>query len=204
MITDGVRGLLQSSDTFEMIAAVHSWQKLITSVSKHKPDILILDLNIKGDNIIKYLPDFRERFPEPRILIFSSYNTPSLVKKALAEDINGYLLKDTTRDELIEALESVSRDEIYVGARVAVPKKGGRRPHKKSDIGDGFENKESLSERELEVVKYIVEGLPSKQIAEKMFISKYTVQDHRKNIMRKLNVHSAAELVKFALENNLV
>lgn len=203
LITDGVASLLENSERYKLVAAVHSWESLLSTIPECLPDIMILDLNIHGKNILNKIDDLKLRFPDPKILVFSSYNTPSLVKKALSKDVDGYLLKDTTRAELLEALDTMTSGAQFIGKRVAVPKKGFVKRLASNEIKDDFENNSALSGRELEVVKYIVEGLESQQIAERMFISKHTVQSHRKNILKKLNLHSAAELVRYALKNGL-
>lgn len=204
LITDGVASLLASSERYNLVFSVHSWESLLSAILEYRPDILILDLNIHGKNILNKIDDLKLRFPEPKILVFSSYNTPSLVKKALSKDVDGYLLKDTTRTELLEALDTMTLGAQFIGERVAIPKKGFVKRMANNEIKDIFENSSVLSIRELEVVKYIVEGLESQQVAERMFISKHTVQSHRKNILKKLNLHSAAELVRYALKNGLV
>jgi len=204
LITDGVASLLASSERYNLVFSVHSWESLLSAILEYRPDILILDLNIHGKNILNKIDDLKLRFPEPKILVFSSYNTPSLVKKALSKDVDGYLLKDTTRTELLEALDTMTLGAQFIGERVAIPKKGFVKRMANNEIKDVFENSSVLSIRELEVVKYIVEGLESQQVAERMFISKHTVQSHRKNILKKLNLHSAAELVRYALKNGLV
>lgn len=204
VITDGLRLLLNHNSQFELCAIAHSWQELISKMTEETPDIAILDLNIRGENILNKIEPFKIQFPNVKLLIFSSYNTPSLVKKAFAKEINGYLLKDTTQDELWEALEAISNNQIYIGKRVAIPKNRKIQLPKSSEVGDNFELISNLTERELEVIELIAQGHESQEIANQLFISLHTVQSHRKNIMRKLDLHSATEIVRFAFKNKLV
>lgn len=204
MITDGVELLLENYADFQFVAAAHSWEELISKIRIELPDILILDLNIRGSNILNRIDPLLQQFPHVKILIFSSYNSPSLVKKAFAKNVNGYLLKDTTQDELLEALETIATGKIYIGNRVAATKRENFKIATNRELEDDFEIKNKLSNRELQVVQLMVEGLDSKEIANRLFISSHTVQSHRKNILRKLNLHSASEVVRFALQHNLV
>jgi DNA-binding NarL/FixJ family response regulator len=204
IITDGLRLLLNENKRFRLCAIAHSWQELISKMREEILDIAILDLNIKGENILSKIGLLKEQFPKTKLLIFSSYNTPSLVKKAFSYDINGYLLKDTTQDELLEALEAIMSGKIFIGNRVAVSKTKTIFIQKGETLRDEFETKNDLTDRELEVIKLISRGLDSQGIANHLFISLHTVQSHRKNIMRKLDLHSAKEIVRFAFQNGLV
>lgn len=204
LITEGLRMLLLQNPNYELCAVAQSWQELISKMKSELPDIAILDLNIQGKSILDKIEPLKIQFPTVKLLIFSSYNTPSLVKKAFMKNINGYLLKDTTQDEFLEALDAVSAGKTYVGNRVAVPKSKKGVYENEPELEDSFEIKNSLTERELEVIKLIAKGFESQEIANRLFISLHTIQSHRKNIMRKLDVHSASEIVRFAYENKLV
>jgi DNA-binding NarL/FixJ family response regulator len=203
LITDGIQSLLNDSPKFKLTAVTHTLAELISEITKAQPDILILDLNIKGGNILGNIEDLQTRFPKTKILIFSSYNTPSLVKKAFNKGVNGYLLKDTTQTELLEALDAIAGGKIYIGERVAIKRKVNKPNIIREEVQDDFDLLSQLSEREMEIIQLIVDGLDSKQISSRLFISLHTVQSHRKNILKKLRLHSAAEIIKFALKNKL-
>jgi DNA-binding NarL/FixJ family response regulator len=106
MIIDGVHLLLSNAPGYSLIGAAANLPELFSLLT---PDthILILDLNIRGENILKHIGDIRSHHPWIKILVFSSYNTPSLVRRAFEEGVQGYLLKDTTREELLLALETI-------------------------------------------------------------------------------------------------
>lgn len=197
MIIDGIRLLLNDSAEFELSNHAKDVNELMR-LPLLQTDILILDMNIKGENVLQHLPPIRSKFPQTKILIFSSYDSPSLVKKAFDRNVDGYLLKDTTQEELLAALRAISDGQKFIGEGVRLMKK------KRKEMTDDFEKKIDLTGRELELVRLIATGMESKMIAEKLFISLHTVQSHRKNIMRKLDVHSAAEITRFALENKLI
>lgn len=183
---------LEGTPEYEVIQLAHSFDELMVSL-KENPDILILDINLNGINAIERMSQIKAFQPGLKVLIFSSYNTPSLVKKAINQGVDGYILKDTDGIGLFEALKTVVRGELFIGKGVAMEK---NKFNSAGLLEDSFIKKAQLSQRELEVMSLIIKGKDSKSIAEALFISKHTVQSHRKNLFKKLGVHSAKELIK--------
>lgn len=197
LIMDGVKKLLEDNSAFELTKMVSSLSELMEALAEPF-DILILDLNIRGKNSLRWIDEIRSKWPALKILIFSSYNTPTNVKKALEKAVNGYILKDVSQEELIGALEVIARGERYIDPRV-LPQKKNIAVNIRPEFEDGFLKKAALTRREKEVMYAIVEGLDNQAIAARMFISLHTVQTHRKRLFKKLGVHSAAELIKFVM-----
>jgi len=204
IVVDGIKLSLKDVDDFAFIGEAYSEGELYSLLQKVTPDILILDLNIKGDNALDYLDKIYQYAPQIKIIIFSSYNTPSLIKAALENKVNGYLLKDAAKEEFIEALHTAFSGGIYISKNAQITREDFKKNSPKNILMDDFLKKNNLSYRELEVIQLIVKGLTSDAIAEQLYISKHTVQSHRKNILRKLSLHSKSEIVRFAYENNLV
>ena len=192
LIMEGVKLLLANNENFKIVETISSWEKAWITL-KTQFDILILDLNIRGENSIKHIERIKHLQPNLKIIIFSSYNKPSFVRKAFEQKVDGYLLKDTEKEELLNAFHTVLDGNIFIGSRVAIPKKG---IPKRNEFDDIFIKKATLSKREKEIMALIIEGLENQEIAEKLFISIHTVQSHRKNIFKKMNVHSVTELIK--------
>lgn len=198
LIIDGLKQLISANAKFEVAAACNTFEEL-EQVLHHPFDILILDLNIKGKNSLDKIEEIRFRQSQLKILIFSSYNTLSTVRKALAKNVAGYLLKDTSQEELLLALDTITLGQQYIGKEVAVKTK--EYPKKiAKDFEDNFVKRAQLTKREKEIMWAIVDGADSQSIAQRLFISLHTVQSHRKNLFKKLGVHSAAELIKKVLE----
>jgi DNA-binding NarL/FixJ family response regulator len=136
------------------------------------------------------------RFSSVRIIILSTYAESHLINQAKQVGVHGYLLKNSSKEELIDTIK-----QIFTGVRVF--------PDSISDntygveSGDSFQKKFNLTRRELEIVRLLKENNSNKEIAEKLFLSVFTVETHRKNIMKKLNLHKPAALMKFIYENNL-
>jgi len=199
LIMKGVKQLLEDNSRFEVSCMVTSFEALMSALDAPF-DILMLDLNIKGKSSLEWVVEIKAKQPTLKVLVFSSYNTPSTVKKAFQQKIAGYILKDVDHGELLKALEAVIAEQSYSDPRLLVNRQEPP-PKIHRDFVDDFIRKAALTKREEEIMFAIVEGLENQDIAERLFISPHTVQTHRKRLFKKLNVHSAAELVKFVLRN---
>jgi DNA-binding NarL/FixJ family response regulator len=198
IVIDGIKLLFAQSTDYEVVGEANNEKEIISVCHNIQPDFLVLDLNLGGKNSTDLIPEIKNRFPKLKILIFSSYQTSVLIKKALSLGVEGYLLKDATKKDWLEALASLVEDKIYLSKSI-------RHFHEESTFDmDKFSQIAHLSEQERRIINLIINGLEEKEIAENLFISKHTVHTHKKNILRKLNLHTNTDLVKFAYENNLV
>lgn len=193
LITEGIKLVIEQKPYFHIQHVIHNLEDLWDKLSE-EVDLLILDINVKGKNSIEVIDDIKLLYPEIKILIFSSYNKPSIVRKAISKDIDGYLLKDTGEKELIEALSDIFGGSKFFGS--GVPKLKIRHIDRHNELDDFFSKRIILSEREKEVVALLIEGLGTKEISERLFITMNTVQTHRKNIYKKMKVRSVAGLIK--------
>ncbi len=197
IVIDGIKLLFHESADYEVVGEANTEKEIISVCLNLQPDFLVLDLNLGGKNSIDLIDEIKNRFPKLKILIFSSYQTSVLIKKALSLGVEGYLLKDATKNDWLEALSSIGEGKIYLSKSI-------RHFHEENVFDtDNFSQITSLSEQEKRIIKLIINGLEEKKIAENLFISKHTVHTHKKNILKKLNLHTNAELVKFAFENHL-
>ena len=177
----------------------------ITELLKLFPvDLLLMDMNLSDGEGLKQLPVFKKNYPNLRVLVLTLFDDARLVKAVFRAGADGLLLKSTSRDELLRAIEDVMVGKTFIGKGISLTDRG---------VGNGsdgalpesrFARKFGLTRREIEVMRYIGQVLNNKAIAEKLFISDQTVSVHRKNIMRKLGVNNTASLIKIAFENNLV
>lgn len=200
VVIDGLRHTLAQSPAVEIVGSAHSEAALLDELQRCLPQVLLLDLNFRGENALEYLPRIRGLLPGLKVIIFSSYALPSLVKAALAAGVDGYVLKDAPRRELLLALEAVGREETYVCEALRITDRLVDEPN---DLTDAFLRKHHLSRRELDVIRLLVAGMNNEAAGAELYISPHTVRTHRKNIMRKLGLRDKAAIVKFALENKL-
>jgi len=160
-------------------------------------DLVLLDVNIGGISSINSIPDLLVKYPHLKIIIFTSYNSPALRREAAAVGAAAFLTKDASRDKLLETIAKVlNRPNNLVQSHKELINE--------SVIHDGFLTEGILSNRQLEILKLVAHGNTSQQIAETLFISKHTVQWHRKNILTKLDLNSAVEMIRYAYEKGLV
>jgi DNA-binding NarL/FixJ family response regulator len=193
LILKGIKGLFKKKLDYQVIGTALSLDALM-NLLKEPADILILDLNIHGISSLTKIEIIRAIQPKIKILLFTSYNKPSLVRKAFAKGVDGYILKDTDEDELIIALDTIVEHRRFIGSNVVIPKRG--LPDNRNVLDDIFLKRQRLTKREVEVMNLVINDLDNQQIAKKLFISKHTVQSHRKNIFKKMEIHSVTELLK--------
>lgn len=198
VVLGGLRVMFENSAGYELVGEASSLKETLTVCETLRPDVLILDLNFDGKSSLDLVPELRSRFNAMKILVFSAYHSTGLVKKALEAGVQGYLLKDASKTEWTEALSMLIQGKIYLSKHI-------------SGVAfklDEFQNSDfnqltNLSEREKDIIQLIADGLMEDKIAETLFISKHTVHTHKKNIFKKLQLHTNADLVKFAYENGL-
>ncbi|MFN8346544.1 MAG: response regulator transcription factor [Spirosomataceae bacterium] len=198
VVLGGLRLMFENMTGFVLAGEASSLKETLTVCENLRPDILVLDLNFDGKSSLELVPELRSRFNSLKILVFSAYHSSGLVKKALEAGVQGYLLKDASKTEWAEALEMLIQGKNYLSRQVAAG----------AFKADAFQNSDfqqlnNLSEREKKIIQLIADGLPEEKIADALFISKHTVHTHKKNIFKKLQLHTNADLVKFAYENGL-
>ncbi|HSR94939.1 MAG TPA: response regulator transcription factor [Solirubrobacterales bacterium] len=193
VVRRALRVLLEEEPGFEVVAEAEDADGAVRYVRGHKPDVLILDLNMPGRASLEAIPDIQEASPETKIVILTMQKEPAFARQALQQGVLGYVLKEAADDELVQAVRSAAAGETYLqpalGARLAAEPKAAA-----SD----------LSERETDVLRLIALGHTNAEIAEKLYISVRTVETHRAHIQQKLGVSSRAELVRSALSRGLV
>lgn len=196
MFIDGIRSILSTVNNIEIIGVANNGLELLEKLEENQPDVILLDINMPEMDGIETCKRVKKKYPKSKILILSTYSHKSFVANLISLGADGYLLKNTGKEELVLALETVHDGENYYSQQI----KDVLNENKKSD-GDEIS---FLSKREIEVLSLIGQGNTNTQIAEKLFLSPYTVETHRKNMMHKLQLKNSAELVKYAVDRGLV
>lgn len=204
IVVAGLQALLASQDDIILASTASSLQELQESWPPNY-DIVLLDLNIPGESYKDSILSLKEKSPNTHIVAYTSYNYPDLVRETLKLGCSGYLLKQVSKEEVIKAVKAITAGERYVGTEVSMARsEKARRKPDNSNLKDDFQKRLLLSKREKEILNLISKGYTSQHIADELFISRYTVETHRKNILRKLNFNTSTELVKFAVIQGLV
>lgn len=197
MFRDGVKAVLCDETDIEIVGEVGSGNDLFKLLKTVNPNLIITDITMPDISGIEVAKSVSENYTDIKILILSMHSNEEFITKALRFGANGYLPKDTSMTELLEAIHTIHNGDNYYNKEISdtILKSLQNKPKE-----DHFK---SLTKREKEIVKLVVDGLSNKEIADKLFISIRTVDSHKTNILQKLNLKSSIELVKFAIKNNL-
>lgn len=197
IIIDGLQSLFQNHPTYNLVGHTTKGRELSDLLKKIDPDYLLLDLNLKDTDGFVLLEGIRKHNQKLIVLIFTMYHDEFLIERARKLGANGYLLKQASYEELEEALR-LSGHEFYITKSLRTE------IEKKNLFRDSFANKMKLTRRELELIPYLVQGKTSANLGEILNISPLTIETHRKNIFRKLQINTTIELLNFAHANNLL
>jgi DNA-binding NarL/FixJ family response regulator len=200
LLLEGIKTIIEEIEDTEIIGTANSGTDLLNFLDRHKANLVILDLNMPGKDGLKCLGIIKQLYPTTKVLVLSSYDQPELIEQARELKAEGYLVKSSSSLELKEAVIKVLDGELFF----PVPQKQKKQEQESSYYMDDFVRKFQLTKREVDIVRLICNEMSSKQIAAALFLSEFTVNTHRKNIFRKLNIKNVAGLVNFAQENKLL
>ncbi|AHM63143.1 response regulator containing a CheY-like receiver domain and an HTH DNA-binding domain [Flammeovirgaceae bacterium 311] len=193
MIIDGLTSMLATEAGLQVTGEAANGKELLEKMQKTPVDIILMDINMPELDGIETTRNVKANFPAVRVLILSMYNNPEFIRNLLEVGASGYILKNTGKEELIEAIRQVYAGQNYYGKEVT-------KVMMESLRGSSSSNNYSLTSREKDVLRLIVEECTTSEIAERLFISTHTVETHRKNLLSKLNLKNTAGLVKYAIE----
>lgn len=194
VMRSGLRMLLEAEPGYEVVAEAGDAESAVRYVRGHKPDVLILDLNMPGGSGLDIIPRLTEEVPDTRIVVLTMQRDPAFARQALSSGAIGYVLKSAADAELVLAVRLAADGETYLNPQLGA--KLAAQPH---DARPG-----DLTERELEVLRLVALGHTNPEIAGKLYVSVRTVEAHRSHIHQKLRLATRAELVAFALEHRLI
>jgi len=196
LFINGLQLLLKEESWIEITDIANDGKELLDILHNNQPDLILLDLNMPTMNGLEASRRIKQNYPNIKLIILSTYNEEHLVEKAKQIGINGYLLKNCNREELLHAMSLVINNQSSFP--YFAPKENNL-----FDRDDDFLKQFNLTKRELGIMDLIKNGFTNQQIADKLFLSIYTIETHRKNIMHKLDLNTPAALMKFIIENNL-
>jgi DNA-binding NarL/FixJ family response regulator len=198
LIVDAWSKLLEEPEDIEVVGSTGEFDKVLPMVESVRPDIVLMDINIKGGSGIDATLQITNKLPKTRVIGLSVHDDLAYVKKFIQNGAKGYLTKNTTRDELLSAIRSVFTGLNYVSQEIK------DRQFFNSLNGEDDDASKELTSKEIEIIQLIANGLTSQQMAEKLFISKRTIDVHRHNILKKLKIPNAAQLSSWAKQKGYV
>lgn len=202
IVREGIRTVLEQAEDIEVVAEADNGTEALQATVQHEPDVLLLDISMPELSGLEVATRLRASGPHTRVLILSVYDDADYVLEAVRAGAHGYLRKDSPPAELRAAIRAVHAGGEFFSAQVAGQLSAALRDEaeRKSDQG----RLALLTEREQDVLRLIASGRTNKEAAAELGISHRTVETHREHLMKKLDAHSMAELVKFALKSGVI
>lgn len=202
ILREGLRSLLSTNPDFEVVGEAEDGREAIRCVEKLTPDLILMDLSMPRTSGMDAIREIKRLSPGTKVLALTVHKAEEYVLAALESGADGYVLKDATHSELKVAIENVLSGKPYlspgISEKVITGYLQGRKTEKPCSSWD------TLTQRERQVLKLIAEGYKNKEIADYLCISVKTVEKHRANLMKKLDLHSASALTAFAVEKGLI
>ncbi|MEK4486128.1 response regulator transcription factor [Psychrobacillus sp. FSL H8-0484] len=195
VLRDGIRSILALESDIRVVGEAVSGDEVLKKVEDFQPDCILMDINLPGKNGIEVTSLVKSQYPNCRVLVLTMFEDEEYLMEALRAGADGYLLKDTSSEQVLAAIRMVSQVNSVINPRMT--KKLVTYHHQEL-------NANILTEREKEVLFELVKGLSNKEISEVLFISDKTVKIHINNIFRKLNVKSRTQAIIYAVRNQLV
>jgi DNA-binding NarL/FixJ family response regulator len=192
MVIEGIRSLLQFEKSIEWTGHAHNAASCLGFLHQRQPDVILMDINLPDMSGIDLCKEVKEKYPSVFIIGLSTFNQKSFIQKMMSNGASGYVLKNATQDELMEAITAVAGGKTYMSFEAG------------QTLKKLTNNAILLTGREKEVLELIAEGLTNNEIASKLFVSSTTVDTHRKNLLAKFNVKNTAALIRMAVQMQLI
>lgn len=199
IVLQGVSNMFASKQAFSVRFAINNLTEAGKALEEEQPQVLFLDINIKGDDGLDALKIYKKKYPAMKVIMLTSFEETALVKTAIRNGADGYLLKDASEQDFLAAIDTVLKGEQYI-------QKSMQDLMLKEAMGQKKDNSyiPKLTRREKEILQLIIDEKTTQEIADTLFLSVSTVETHRMNLISKLGVKNVAGLVKLTLERGLL
>lgn len=201
VVRQGIRGVLEEVDGLSVVAEAADGEEALALTREHEPDVVVLDVTMPGKTGLEVARELRDSGSEARVLVLSMHDDPAYVLEAVRSGADGYVLKDVAPSELRAAVTAVHEGREYFSARVTHQLSLGLR--KEIEQEQRRSRLDSLTAREVEVLRLVAQGMTNREIAEALGISPRTVETHRERVMAKLRIRTVAGLTRFVVEQGL-
>lgn len=204
LFREGLKTIIDRGRRLKIVGETGNGREGMRLARRLKPDLAVVDISLPDQSGIELTREISTNLPETRVIIVSMHSRIDYIAESFQAGARGYVVKESAADRLLQGIEAVAGGEYFLDASVshAVVEKIIKYPVKEARTTDAEYG--SLTPREQEVMRLLAEGLSVKALAEKLFISPKTVENHRSSIMRKLNLHSTIELVRYAAKLGLI
>lgn len=193
MVVEGIHSFLQNEKNIEWMGHASNADSCLAFLQQRLPDIILMDISMPGKSGIELCKEVKEKHPSVFVIGLSTFNQQSFIQKMMDNGASGYVLKNASQEELMEAIEAVAKGNTYLSDEAA----SSLRKYAVLEIP-------VITRREKEVLELIAEGMTNNEIAAKLFISTTTVDTHRKNLLAKFDVKNTASLIKIAVSKQII
>ena len=194
MVIEGMKAMLNQIRYVELCATASNAYEAMEKVKENQPDLVITDINMPEISGVELTSKLKKEFPNLKIIGMSTFNERSYISQMIQNGADGFLVKSASKEEIETAISSVLDGKMYLSSDAGISNSEQKE----------LKNQPTLTRREKEILTLISEGFTNPQIAEKLFISLYTVETHRKNLLSKFNTNNTASLIKIAATNGLL
>lgn len=202
IVRKGLRSLLDAEDDIWVIGEAEDGREAVEKTRKLRPDIVVMDITMPGLNGLEATRQIKQRFPHVQVVVLTMHTAEEYIFRILRAGASAYVVKRAAPSELVSAVRAACRGESFLSPSVS--KTVIEEYLQKADAFAGENSYEKLTPREREVLQLIAEGHSNREIAELLCLSVKTVQSHRANLMRKLDIHSTAELTQYAIRKGII
>jgi len=199
LVSDGVAAMLKGVEYIQIVGACKTAAEALQFLKSADPDIILLDISLPDIDGLELCTLIRKKNKRSKIIGLTSTNEAGIITQLLSKGANGYLLKNMERDELILAINEVLNNKIFLSKAA-----NQKILEQYNNVADALNSVPVLTRREKEILQLLYEGFTGPQIAEQLFLSPYTIETHRKNLLQKLNVSSTQLMIRYATENKLL
>jgi DNA-binding NarL/FixJ family response regulator len=195
LFNDGLKSLLSSETEIDIVGQVFEAKRILHEIQKLSPQLIFLDINLPDGNGLEVSKIIVKDYPNLKIILLTMYDDQTLLKEAKKIGVQGYILKNASKKKLLQAVQIVMNGNTYFDEAITK----GIDPSNRENISKKY----ALTDREIEIVRFVKEGLDSYQIADNMNLSYHTIKTHRRNIHFKIGTSTTPEMIKFANENGI-
>ena len=203
LIHNGIKNMLRPIKRYKIIGKANNGAEAVQKAMELKPDVILMDISMPVLNGIEATKIISDKFPDIKIIALTQYEEQEYVVQILKSGGSGYLLKNSKKNEFIEAIESVLSGKKVFSKKISEQLINGL-IHKTTTDDKPEEHEIPLTKRETEIIKKIADDMSNQQIADELHISLRTVETHRRNLMQKLNVKTVVALLKYAAQHNII
>ena len=203
LIHNGIKNMLRPIKKYKIIGKASNGEEAVQKAMELKPDIILMDISMPVLNGIEATKIITDKFPDIKIIALTQYEEQEYVVQILKSGGSGYLLKNSKKNEFVEAIESVLSGKKVFSKKISEQLINGL-IHKTTTDDKPEEHEIPLTKREIEIIKKIADDMSNQQIADELHISLRTVETHRRNLMQKLNVKTVVALLKYAAQHNII